>query len=387
MIEKIVIILSFLIYSCSHQEKNKLNEIVVLSEPVKEITRLSEIASDISYIPLQTNDSSLMGHIFSLKATGNFFYFRTLDKIYCFSDQGNFLFKLDKKGRGPGEYNFIHDFDITADNKILAVLNRSEVLLYNISNNGLHFRNKITCSESADKINFINLNYDILVQYDNSTGQKMLSKELLNINGDKLKAWPNAMKFALKDGIMVYSDCENISYLNNNNLFVKEKMNDTIFCLNSSNILEPFLVFNTGDKRLTPEARANGAYYSEHTGDYFTIQRVFGSERFIYFKFLFNKKMNSYRSVYDISNSERYSISDKALLKDDLAGGPAFDPQYSRDGFFYAWLDALKFRSFLKSEEFEHSVVSNPQKKAELKKLAGSLLETDNPVLVKVKIR
>ena len=46
--------------------------------------------------------------------------------------------------------------------------------------------------------------------------------------------------------------------------------------------------------------------------------------------------------------------------------------------------DALTLKHYVNSEDFRNAKVSYPEKKEELKKLADSLDETDNPVLIVV---
>ncbi|BDD08581.1 hypothetical protein FUAX_10130 [Fulvitalea axinellae] len=48
---------------------------------------------------------------------GNF-YGLASEKIYCFNDQGVFKFKIDKMGKGPGEYLSIKDFHVDEDGQI-----------------------------------------------------------------------------------------------------------------------------------------------------------------------------------------------------------------------------------------------------------------------------
>ena len=54
---------------------------------------------------------------------------------------GKFLFKIEKRGRGPEEYTYIVDFDVSSDNKILIILSRNK--LFDIRN----FRNRFYFSE------------------------------------------------------------------------------------------------------------------------------------------------------------------------------------------------------------------------------------------------
>jgi hypothetical protein len=50
-------------------------------------------------------------------------------------------------------------------------------------------------------------------------------------------------------------------------------------------------------------------------------------------------------------------------------------------------IDAMKFKKHIASEEFRNSKPKYPEKKKELEKLAASLKETDNPVLVLVRLK
>ena len=104
--------ISILICSCNRSEESKVNIIDILAPVTGEITNLSHIATDIDYVPLQTTDSSIISGIYSMKARGNYLYMATYYEVFCFNNIGKFLFKLSRKGRGPGEYGIINDFDM-----------------------------------------------------------------------------------------------------------------------------------------------------------------------------------------------------------------------------------------------------------------------------------
>ncbi len=48
----------------------------------------------------------------------------------------------------------------------------------------------------------------------------------------------------------------------------------------------------------------------------------------------------------------------------------------------FSFVDAITLKKYVASEDFKNAQVSDPKKKNELKKLADSLNETDNPVLI-----
>ena len=87
--------------------------------------KLSSIASSFSVIPLETNDSCLIGGISKLEFyDGKIF---VLDKmhsarLYVFDTQGEYKFAIGKRGSGPNEYMQINDFSIDKEKNLIYVL-------------------------------------------------------------------------------------------------------------------------------------------------------------------------------------------------------------------------------------------------------------------------
>jgi len=66
---KLVMLLMIFLFSCGRESIREMDntgsvlEIDLLSEPEFGITKLSEIAENVEYMPLQTTDSSLLGDV------------------------------------------------------------------------------------------------------------------------------------------------------------------------------------------------------------------------------------------------------------------------------------------------------------------------------------
>lgn len=102
---------------------NSIQGIDLLSSPEDELTALSMVASDVTYIPLSTNEESMFSSIQKIRVNNGRLFLKVMPvDIMCFDGDGHFLFKLDMKGRGPREYQYIIDFDISDDGKTLALL-------------------------------------------------------------------------------------------------------------------------------------------------------------------------------------------------------------------------------------------------------------------------
>ena len=380
--KQIIFFIIILLCYCSRKEESKVNVIDLLTPVTDKLTNLSDIATVVDYIPLQTIDSSLLSRINTVKVRGNYLYISTFEEVFCYNKVGRYLFKLNKKGRGPEEYILMKDFDIDHKSTLLAVLSISQILLFRQTENGFIFQNRILLLGSPSKISFTGNSSNILLQYSNEDGTKPFAMEIINLNGKSLLTWPNYMKYTSKDGVVVKTIYENISFSFDNNLYLKELQNDTLFRLTKNNTLESFLVFNTNRNRVTPEARANGNYYSDHIYEYIRISKIFGSERYIYYSYSFNK-INS-NVIHDQISKKNYKVLDKEFLEDDISGGVNFEPKSCSEGLLFSWVDALTLKKHIEGEIFINSIVKYPEKKEALKELADSLNETDNPVLIVV---
>ena len=88
------------------------------------------------YIFLETNDSSILQGIDKLKIENDTIYIADGDVLHLFGRKdGKWLGKIDRQGRGPGEYICIDDFDV-CDSEIY-VLSGDKIIVYDNSGSAL----------------------------------------------------------------------------------------------------------------------------------------------------------------------------------------------------------------------------------------------------------
>ncbi|SUJ04550.1 Uncharacterised protein [Sphingobacterium spiritivorum] len=71
--------------------------------------------SNYTFLPLQTTEESLFAIISKLIHKNGKFYIldaHVTSALFIFSDKGEFLYKIDNKGRGFGQYITLNDFDV-----------------------------------------------------------------------------------------------------------------------------------------------------------------------------------------------------------------------------------------------------------------------------------
>jgi len=101
---------------------------VAQNSPVK----LSEISEDIKKVELETTKDFLIGHIVQVVCGDDRVF--VLDaqagsRIHVFDLSGKFLFAINKRGRGPGEYLFIKNITADKENKHLYIVSMSNKIL------------------------------------------------------------------------------------------------------------------------------------------------------------------------------------------------------------------------------------------------------------------
>lgn len=94
--------------------------------------KLSDFVDSVQYIPLETNDSSLIGSISRVIATSHYIFIgdRVTNSVLVFSKQGEFLNKIYRQGRGPEEYVRLYDFDVNEKDSSIYFYCGSKIQIY-----------------------------------------------------------------------------------------------------------------------------------------------------------------------------------------------------------------------------------------------------------------
>ena len=115
-------ILTFSI-SCS-MEKEQKGIIVDLLKEAKDSLRYSLFVDSIEYVNIESTDSCLIGRIADMAISHNhlFIFDEQQQTIWHFDRGGNFLNKIYRKGKGPGEYAYINHFEYDERRNQIVVL-------------------------------------------------------------------------------------------------------------------------------------------------------------------------------------------------------------------------------------------------------------------------
>lgn len=374
-----------------------VNDSDIVTFDLKELPEISSLKlsdlgfDDIEYIPLETNEQCMLLGTdnlidkYRLEVGERFYIVKRFSNIWEFQTDGKFISKIGTIGRGPNEITAAHDVKINEKDQKIYLLARWQKKFFIYSENGKLIKT-IQIPFLPSEFQFTE--GEILCYSENHMGDVQNSYTLIDTNGIVKKDFPNKYPFKNHDAYVV--EAENIFYKFNNRLFKKEVYSDTIYVYKNENFT-PHLVVQVGEKLLSPEARTefDGFYLAKN---YIIPLNLFEFGDFIYYEFIYRYVIPDNVLIYSLIGSKKNNyqavINTGQGLINDLDGGPNILPMTIKDdSTIIGWVDALKLKAHVASEVFKNSTPKYPEKKKELEKLAASLKETDNPVLILVRLK
>lgn len=82
---------------------------------------LSQVASDVEYIKLETNNECMIRRFGECYFTDSLIFIGNQDHVLEFSRDGKFQRRIGSHGRGPGEIDLIRTISILTDKKMIAI--------------------------------------------------------------------------------------------------------------------------------------------------------------------------------------------------------------------------------------------------------------------------
>ena len=418
-----LVILGF--HSCTPGPESEEGIIINIEEGLGNVrlANLSEFADGVSYIPLETKVGLELRFIRRLVSRDTLFFATDGRTCILFTSAGKVLRKIGLKGRGPGEYNIADQIDITSS-KILLIRDIFKLMEFDLQGEFLRSYDIFSRPISSGTFGmWITLNDSVLfVNVRNDSGEEMLKAQVMNMNGRIIKKYPNYIYFKPDKvgGIFTFSGISSLDRYAGKVSF-KEEANDTLFYLGNDLTLRPGFVFHMGKYKIGYMDLLNRTASSPdfaYTQDVFETDRSLflilkgtcdsfrratpivevvagqGGQVFEYENWYYNKgvllmvvdKTTGRSFLNDVSRSEE-SIFKSGFIN-DLDGGPRFIPRFRMDeNRLVMPIEAYELKQYIKSDEFREASVLHPEKKKALEELANSLSESDNPVLMVVRMK
>ena len=393
-----ILIISLIVNSCNYWGENN-DQLISFKLTILTKTRVVNLSDigffDIEYIPLETHENSVISgidylffndyNINKIIVEDSSYIIKNGNSVLRFYYDGSFVTKIGSVGRGPDEFTQVGDIDYDKIDKEICILSGWQKKLCYYSESGEHIR---TTSIPFYCFEFRFIEGRVLCYCGNNSGKNLNSYVLIGKDGQIINEFPNKYFFDQKSGYGFAH--ENLFYRFNNGLFIKEVYSDTIYSFENMQF-NPHVVIQAGDKLITPKARSE---YDMQTicASYIQPLNLLEFGDYVYYAFIYKYVLPDDVLIYGFIGSKKNDL--RVLfnlgqgITNDLDGGPGIIPLTIKDdNTIISMVDALTLKNHIASEEFKNSTPKYPEKKKELGKLANSLKETDNPVLVLVRLR
>lgn len=366
----------------------------------KKIVRLSEIASDVKYIRLETNPSSFINNHFSIKFlfVDSLIFVQNVNHVLKFSQDGKFIKKMGNPGRGPGEISRVSSMSVISDKKQLVIHCWNKLMYFS-------FNGELVKSINIPFHQEVNvLNDSRYVSYDPGTnGSEKYNFILANNKGDTISKVKNysTWKKTYSGTVMVSGPSNEASfYLNNNSCYFKSKYNDTVYHVNvKKDQIEPAYVLDFGRYKvpedLIPEKVASDPIklqkFYEKADNYYLGKPLEASNR-VFIRSSCMVRRDIKYLLFDKTRNEGILLvnenGESTGIINDWDGGVDFWPTVQKDGDEIIMpLEIMDFKKKIESQSAEKRIIKYPDKQNSMKRLVSDLDDFDNPILMIVTLK
>lgn len=375
-IVKLISLLLLIANSCKAQSNN-LN---VIDPPnfVKDKVSLSEIAVDINYVPL--DNSSPVGRILNIKKVNKSYYISVQNVgLLVFNKDGKVVRKIGNIGRGPGEYLVYLNFTVNEDKGTIFVIDNNTIKTYS---EGGNFIRNISLQKYGGYFSGIEfINQKLLVSEFIVIGKAKYNWLIIDTLGNPISEKLNYLP-AFKTRMAGMGGTYNL----NSKIGYWDLFNDTVFLVSEDCSFKATSVFTNGEYRMPMGL-----------DDKMELRLVpislFESSSYIIYQYIYKNELNI--AFIDKKSKKAYlanlNSDDSCGLENDLDGGIMCRPicLYEENGneYLVGYIYSDKLKNHVASSKFKNSIPELQIKKQELESLAYRLNETDNPILMIVRLK
>jgi hypothetical protein len=337
---------------------------------------LSEIASEIEYIPLETNQQSLIRNMKGAWFTEGGIYVHTPNQLMLFDSQGKFLRNIGKKGRGPEEYQQCSQVAVDFTDGSIWVYDVLSKALSHYDQTG-SMRDRFTIPAGnvpADGIVLDGEGSLVMLFTDMVTAGKGVVSDMAKIftvSGELLGTIPSTLPKKEQSNAMLMMPNETM-YVKDKEVYIKESRNDTLYRIDRDGKHPHYIIAYPAHKM-----PLETFYFNNDFGNkYIYMQRVVEGSTCIFLMYRFQSKL--FTSTWNLKDNSLAVMPpvdgrEPGGYTDDLKYGATIWPrQRLSEKEMLAWIQPLNI----------------PQESLQKMKTAGMLVNADdNPVLQRVVLK
>lgn len=339
---------------------------------------LSTVAESLEYLPLSTSPDCLLGEYIKriVVTTDRIFIFEFGKGVYRFSKNGNFINKIGRIGKGPGECLKPVDMVLDTIKHHVIFLDHDKLVRYDYKGNHIQ-----TLTLKVKSNSMIHINENILL-LNNMYYLYDKPKERFSMFFYSYKQTKELSKIACeKKDKIPFSICDPVMYTYNNESYTKDYWGDTIYKVIDPFTIKSYAAINIGKFKHRDNNDRSIITGEENPGDTWVVDitRIAETGSFIILTsnkglFIYNKKSKETRCLNYRRENEQW-----LTFNNDLTAGPDLTSPLN--------IHPTGANTFV-SYHYAHNFFNeNGTLKTGLPSSLKKLKPGDNPVLVFIKFK
>ena len=376
------------------EEEEDLYPIYVFLEDIMKkegAEQLSSIASDIVYIPLETNNNSLLKDIKYIAYLGNKYVVSDAFSIYLFDNEGKFIKQVARQGGGPADFpSAVFYIIVDPKTKNFYVSVTKKILKFDENAN---YKGNIKIDEDDAFLKGVFTDNNTMVlgltNYVWTLGDTTTIYNAIEVDtqGNVLKKYiNNSPRYSEVVRRPLMTPVTSI-YTFKNETRIFDWGHDTIYSIVNDTIF-PYAILDLGVNKTNYNPDFSNIEPSKlnemlESFNGHAIANVFENDVFL-FMYLTEKGIsrNEINCIYNKRTKELKLLKDNAFIN-DLDGGISFFPKKAlNDNEFFNWKSAETFREEILSKDYNTQKAKYGDRFEKTYQLAKSLKDDDNPVIV-----
>ncbi|MCL3782225.1 6-bladed beta-propeller [Prolixibacteraceae bacterium JC049] len=358
-------------------KKREMPYHISLAQKSTDTLRASQIATEVKFIPLETKKASLFSRIFDFRLTDSTIGISDMTSLKLFDHKGKFLCQIGKRGKGPGEYNYIFNFEFKQDSIYLTSTTKRLMAKHTI---GGKFIKEIKFKNREELVNFRINKDNQTVWYDRGDGYVAFFNEKME----------EQAKFRYEDASRhVYSISTSfLSYMPSSDslILLNNYINDTIFHVTPAG-KKPAFIFDMKEKLLPKMSQVEyckGDFkrFFKTAAPYQMVNLVHNKNWVLVFQKQWSDDIHQATFVHNIKANKTESYVGP-FIKDDITSGQTLtiQSQMCSSQYLVSYIPAVDVLEMCEQEN-----QNSPMQKAWVKQMKNIDPES-NGVLALIKLK
>ncbi len=130
-------------FGCKRSENKSTDATVITFDNYQPRTiEVDSYFADIKIVPLETNEKGIFSHVAQIELVDSLLFVSDLDNLCLFNIDGEFISKIGRQGRGPGEYSVLKGFFVDADKATVSIIDDGNGGILTYGFDGKHIASK-----------------------------------------------------------------------------------------------------------------------------------------------------------------------------------------------------------------------------------------------------